>query len=288
MTDLQPTNASLSATLLAGLARFRRDGVTGTTPHAPGLFSYCALSRERLRSVRLPLPLLGIVLSGAKEIWRGEAAERLVSGTLFVLPAEVDLDIVNEPDAGRGLYQSLVLEIEPDAIPDLAPRAPRGEGVAPVAAVPLSAHLVEAMLHAASAIGDGPAGASVRMARLAELLALLHDEPAARPLFDMSVAERVARLVRGELDRDWTAAAIARRLAMSESTLRRRLAAEGQSFSAILRRERMEAARRLMTQGAASGAAALAVGYASRAHFARAFRAVFGGNPVRGGEGHAL
>jgi len=288
MTDHPPANASLAATLLAGLARFRREGATGTLPHAPGLFSYCALSRERLTSVRLPLPLVGIVLSGAKEVWRGEVMERFLAGTLFVLPAEVELDIVNEPDATRGLYQSLILEIEPDAIPDLGPAAPQAETRVDVSEVPLSAHLVEAVLHAASAIGEGPAGASVRMARLAELLALLHGEPAARPLFDMSVCERVARLVRGELDRDWTAATVARRIAMSESTLRRRLAAEGRSFSAILRRERMEAAHRLMSQGAASGAAALAVGYASRAHFARAFRAVFGGNPVRGGERSAL
>ncbi len=43
----------------------------------------------------------------------------------------------------------------------------------------------------------------------------------------------------------------------------------------------MSAAHRLMAQGAGSGAAALAVGYASRAHFARAFRATFGGNPKR-------
>lgn len=284
MTDHAASNATLSATLLAGLARFRREGVSGLSSHAPGLFSYCALSRERLRSVRLPRPLLGFVLSGAKEVWRGDAAERFGCGTLFVLPAEVDLDIVNDPDEGRGLYQSLILEIEADAIPDLGSRDPAAQAAWETSAVPLTAELVEAMLHAARTIGEGPAGATVRMARLAELLALLYDEPAARPLFDMSVSERVARLVRGELDRDWTAATVARRIALSESTLRRRLAAEGRSYSAILRRERMEAARRLMAQGAASGAAALAVGYASRAHFARAFRAAFGGNPARGAE----
>ncbi|NLH82014.1 MAG: AraC family transcriptional regulator [Phyllobacteriaceae bacterium] len=280
MTDRPSSPLALRAALLAGLARFRREGVAGTTPHAPGLFSYCALTRERLSSVRLPRPVVGIVLSGAKEVWRGETAERLSSGTLFVLPAEVDLDIVNEPAEGSGLYQSLVLEIAPEAVPDLdaGETEPAAGGSVAVA---LTAGLVEATVHAARAIEDGPAGATVRTARLAELLALLHDAPAARPLFDLSVAERVARLVRGGLDRDWTAAEVARRLALSESTLRRRLAAEGSTFSALLRRERMEAARRLMARGAASGAAALAVGYASRTHFARAFRAAFGGNPAQ-------
>lgn len=283
MTDRPLPNVAQRAALLAGLAPFRREGVAGTLPHAPGLFSYCALSRERLLSVRLPRPVLGVVLSGAKEVWRGEAAERLATGTLFVLPAEVGLDIVNEPDEGTGLYQSLVLEIEPDAIPDIGSRDFASTASSASVAVALTSDLVEAAIHAARAIGEGPAGATVRTARLAELLALLHDEPAARPLFDMSVAERVARLVRGGLDEVWTAAAVARRLALSESTLRRRLADEGRSFSALLRQERMEAARRLMARGAASGEAALAVGYASRAHFARAFRATFGDNPARCG-----
>lgn len=206
MTDRTASNAALRAALLAGLAPFRREGMAGTLPHAPGLFSYCALARERLLSVRrLPRPVLGVVVSGAKEVWRGDAAERLATGTLFVLPAEVDLDIVNEPDEGTGLYQSLVIEIEPDAIPDLGPRDFASSASASVAAG-LTTDLVEATIHAARAIADGPAGTTVRAARLAELLALLHDDPVARPLFDMSVTERVARLVRGGLDADWTAA----------------------------------------------------------------------------------
>jgi AraC-like DNA-binding protein len=281
MTDCTPPTAALRAALLAGLAPFRREGMAGTLPHAPGLFSYCALTRERLQSVRLPRPVLGVVLSGAKEVWRGDATERLATGTLFVLPAEVDLDVVNEPDEGTGLYQSLVLEIEPDAIPDLGPHDFASVASSGSVAVGLTAGLVETAIHAARAIGEGPAGATVRSARLAELLALLRDEPAARPLFDMSVTERVARLVRGGLDADWTAAGVARRLSLSESTLRRRLAGEGQAFAAILRGERMAAARRLMARGTPSGTAALAVGYASRAHFARAYRTVFGDNPAR-------
>lgn len=283
MTDPQSSNPALRSVLLAGLAPFRREGVSGTTAHATGLFSYCALSRERLSAVRLERPILGVVLSGAKEVWCGDVSERLSTGAVFVLPAGVDLDVVNDPDEASSLYQSLVLEVEPDAIPDAvsidcAPTAgPTGFAVTP------SADLVAAIVHAARAIGGGPSGAAVRGARLTELLALLRGEPAARSLFDMSVAERVARLVRGELDRNWTAVETARRLALSESTLRRRLAGEGHSFSAILRRERMEAARRLLAHGSASGAAAYAVGYASRAHFARAFRAVFGDNPGRCG-----
>jgi AraC-like DNA-binding protein len=282
MTDETPTNVAFARHLLDGLTRFRATAISGVVPHAAGLFSYCALSRERLLAVRLQRPIVGTVVSGAKEVWRGDVPERLPAGTLFVLPAQIDLDIVNEPDERSGLYRSLILEIDPDDVPLLASPSSSRQSLPGGCSVPLRVDLVEAMVHAARAISEGPAAATIRSARLAELLALLHDVPAARPLFDQSTGERVARLVRAEPGRRWSAAMIAERLAMSESTLRRRLAAEGRSFAAVLRAERMEAARRLMDRGAASGAAAFAVGYTSRTHFARAYRAAFGGNPSRG------
>ena len=281
MIDDAPSKTTLAEKLRSGLSGFRSEGFSGTEPHARGLFSYCVQSRERLVSVQLQWPIIGFVLSGAKEVWRGEIAERIVAGTLFVLPAQVDMDIVNEPDEKAGLYQSLVLEVDPDAIPDIEPLAGARRPSDQSCIIPLTSELVDTVIHATRTIAQGDVGAVVRRARLSELLALLEDIPQARPLFDMSVCERVARLVCSGLDDDWTAARIAERLAMSESTLRRRLVAEGHSFSGILRRERMQAAQRLIIQGASSGSTALAVGYASRAHFARAYRSMFGGNPKR-------
>ncbi|MBN9045916.1 MAG: helix-turn-helix domain-containing protein [Rhizobiales bacterium] len=280
MDDCNSQTRDLKRQLVAGLSALRSADDTGMTTHARGFFSYCTLSRERLARMSLPWPVIGVVLSGAKEVWRGDVAERFGTGTLFVLPSGIDLDIVNEPDERSGIYRSIFLEIEPDAVPDLGPARHRADA-ADTAVVPLTPALVEAMLHASRDIASGPAGAAVRTARLAELLALLHGIPAGRHLFELPLSQRVARLVRAHLDEEWTAARVAARLGMSESTLRRRLATQGQPFSVILRHERMSAAHRLMAQGAGSGAAALAVGYASRAHFARAFRATFGGNPKR-------
>ncbi|MFT3972596.1 MAG: AraC family transcriptional regulator [Amaricoccus sp.] len=242
------------------------------------MFSYCALVRERLAAVELSHPVLGIVLSGRKEVWRGSLVDVLLPGTLFVLPRGVGLDILNIPGDRSGSYQSLVLEIRGADLPDLAHR-PADAGRAAGCAVPLDDGLVEAVLRAAAEIAEGPARGTVRASRLTELLALLHDVPEARPLFERSVAERVAALVRSDPARDWTAAVVAVRLAVSESTLRRRLVQDGTSFSRLLRHERMQAARRHIAAGAGSQAAALAVGYASRAHFARAYRAAFGANP---------
>lgn len=271
-----PDPDTLSPQLLAGLARFRATGHAGQVPHGPQLFSYCALERERLAAVTLPHPLVGVVLSGRKEVWRGETGETLRAGSVFVLPARVALDIWNLPGA-RGSYQSLILEIRPGDVPDL-PAPVAGPGLA----VRLTPALVGAVTHAASALAGGPAQAAVRAARVGELLAVLSDDPAAAPLFDRTMAGRVTQLVRGDLASGWTAGGAARRLGMSESTLRRRLSAEGTGFAALLRAERMRAAQARIAGGEGSQAAALAVGYASRAHFARAYRAAFGRNPGDG------
>ena len=275
MTSSAPDPDALSPQLLAGLARFRATGRAGPVPHGPQLFSYCALERERLAAVTLPHPLVGVVLAGRKEVWRGETGETLRPGAMFVLPARVSLDIWNLPGA-RGGYQSLILEIRPGDVPDLPAPAP---AAGPWLAVRLTPALVGAVTHAASALADGPAQAAIRAARVGELLALLSGDPAAAPLFDRSMAGRVTQLVRGDLALGWTAGAAARRLGVSESTLRRRLSAEGTGFAALLRAERMRAAQARIAGGEGSQAAALAVGYASRAHFARAYRAAFGRNP---------
>lgn len=267
----------LAAALLERLHPFRRADVSGMAPHGPGLFSYCALTRERLASVRLPHPLLAVVLSGRKEIWRGLDQQCLTPGTLFALPADVDLTIVNDPDPRSGVYQSLILEITPEmwgALPNPTAKSAMGP------ALPLSPALIEALLHTASAICAGPSAGPVRQARLAELLALLHPLPEAAVLFDLPLAARIAQMVRARPEQDWQAEAVARALGLSPSTLRRRLRAGGDSFAALLRRERMAVAARLLAQGQPSGLVAGAVGYASRAHFARAYRAEQGQNPA--------
>lgn len=268
---------ALAHALLERLQPFHRANVSGMAPHGPGLFSYCALTRERLASVRLTHPLLAVVLSGRKEIWRGLDQHCLTAGTLFALPAHVDLTIVNDPDPRSGVYQSLILEITPEmwgAMPNSSTKSTADP------TLPLSPALIEALLHAASAICGGPSAGPVRQARLAELLALLHPLPEAAVLFDLPLSARIAQMVRARPEQDWQADQVARSLGLSPSTLRRRLRAGGESFAALLRRERMAVAARLLAQGQPSGLVAGAVGYASRAHFARAYRAELGRNPA--------
>lgn len=306
MRSRPDTDGRLVRRLLSGLADIgggatRGMNAVGAPTAGESLFSYCSFERERLAAVRLPKPVLGIILCGRKEVWRSDLVERFGAGTMFVLPGGVDFDVLNIPDERRGLYRTLILEVEPKPVAagsgPAGPEAPGsvspgsvsqrsgGSGRPSFGAIPLTPALVDTALHAARAIAAGSGAAQIRAARCAELLALLRDEPAAAPLYRQSFGDRVAQVIAAAPAHGWTAPELAERFGMSVATLRRRLVQDGASLRRLLRRERMQAARKLIDEeGESSQTAALSVGYASRSHFARQFRSEIGRNPRRGGD----
>lgn len=267
--------------LLARLRGFRAPGAAGVHNHARNLFSYCALERERLAAIKLPHPIIGIVLRGRKEVWLGDANQVFTPGSVIVLPRNIPMDVVNMPE-DNGIYESLVLEV-PDLPDGVAPlslaerrafeKASNGFGVA------LSDGLVEALSHAASAITHDETSGTVKTLRLSEVLALLRPLPAARALFYARLSDEVAWLIASAPSQDWTVSRIAEEIGLGASTLRRRLGAEGSSFRRVLREARLNLARSALAAGASSVTAAEAAGYISRSHFARRYRESFGTTP---------
>ena len=267
--------------LLARLRGFRAPGAAGVHNHARNLFSYCALERERLAAIKLPHPLIGIVLRGRKEVWLGDANQVFEPGSVIVLPRNIPMDVVNMPE-DNGIYESLILEV-PELPEGVAPlslaerrareKASNGFGVA------LSDGLVEALSHAASAITHDETSETVKTLRLSEVLALLRPLPAARALFYARLSDEVAWLIASAPSQDWTVSRIAEEIGLGASTLRRRLTAEGCSFRMILREARLNLARSALAAGASSVTAAEAAGYISRSHFARRYRESFGTTP---------
>ncbi|TPM40919.1 AraC family transcriptional regulator [Mesorhizobium sp. B2-3-4] len=263
-------------------------GTNGRFFHGNQLFSYCSIDRERLKSVELPSPILGIMLRGQKEVWLGDVAYTFEPGTVFILPSKVPMDVVNVPASLSSPYESLLLEVAslPRGIaPDGAAPFETGADAGRRFQAPLSMDLVDALVHAATAIADSDTGERVKALRLSEVLTILRPCTAARPLFETSLAERVAWLVRSDPAGEWSVARIAASMALGASTLRRRLANEGCSFRHILRQERLQAGRDALLSGAPSCAAAEAAGYTSRSHFARRYRESFGTSPKRGSAG---
>lgn len=105
------------------------------------------------------------------------------------------------------------------------------------------------------------------------------------PPDDARVSGRIRAMLSAQLDGAWSSDAIARSLAMSEATLRRRLAAEGVTLRELIADVRMASALVLLqaTSRPVSEIAS-AVGYDSPSRFAVRFRDRFGFAPtaVRG------
>ena len=100
-----------------------------------------------------------------------------------------------------------------------------------------------------------------------------------------SASVKLRALIAGRLDEAWPAGRVAGDMALSEATLRRRLAAEGTSLTDLLADARMATALTLLQATTQSvSRIALSVGYESQSRFAVRFRHRFGFAPtaVRG------
>lgn len=258
------------------------NGTAGRFAHGRQLFSYCSIDRERLKSVELACPIIGILLRGSKEVWLGDTTHVFAPGMVFVLPAHVAMDVVNIPAGPSSSYESLLLEVPalPAGIaPLMGSRKVNPRGSDAQFRVPLDQDLVDTLVHAATAIANESLGEAVKAVRLMEVLTLLRPISAARPLFVASLPDEVAWLIGSAPSKAWTVEQVAEHLGMGASTLRRRLAAEGTSYRAIVRAERLRAGQSALASGASSIAAAEAAGYASRSHFARRFKESYGHLP---------
>lgn len=106
-----------------------------------------------------------------------------------------------------------------------------------------------------------------------------------------TMAVKVRRLIASDLANDWSAHAVASAFAISEATLRRRLAEESTTFSALLIDARMTLALQLLQSSPQTVMQiALCVGYQTPSQFAVRFRDRFGFPPtaVRGHRRGAL
>ncbi len=253
----------------------------GMHPHGRQLFSYCCFTAERLARISNEKPLIGVVLSGSKEIWLGDAGQRFEEGDVFVFPHGRAFDVVNVPAETSGIYESLIVEV--DHVPESVRRLGRPSRAAAAGLdlrVPLSEDLVTALCHAAPVLAASGHAALLAEHRLTEVLLLLHNVPAAAWLFEASLPERIALLVASAPAQRWTAEMLGQALGMGASTLRRQLAGEGTSLRAVLSATRMQLAHDVLARGEGNVTAAVsAAGYASRSHFGRQFRGLYGASP---------
>lgn len=249
----------------------------------------------RILSVHAELPALIFVEQGIKTVRpeRGEAV-RAKPGQAIGLAGGQTVDFTNAVPAGsryeaRWLVFDRALCEEP-YYRDIATRLlmPAAAPARLLAHVPNN--LAAAFENAQRALASGAnLPHAIARQRVLEVMHWLLECGTALhcPPINPGTATKVRALISSRLDHAWTAKDVACALAQSEATLRRRLAAENTSLTALLADARMAAALTLLQATTRPVAhIALAVGYESPSRFAIRFRQRFGFAPtaVRGHE----
>ncbi len=243
-------------------------------PFAPGVVRLRQAVRAEFRAVVGEVPVILRVDQGRKVVRgtvAGEVTAREVSaGGLALLPAGLPLDVENHP-AEDGPYRATAILV------GVQIAAPRGlsRGLHS-----FDARASVAFDRALDLLRRPAVPQAIRDHAVLEVLLWLDAvglrlPPPAPPRF----VDRVRALVSADLARDWTVGEASGALAVSEATLRRRLAGEG-GFAVLLADLRMNRALGLL-QGSDLPVALVAaeVGYASPSRFALRFRARFGLTP---------
>lgn len=233
--------------------------------------------RAAFRALTAEQAVILRVRSGAKRVTVGARTLELAPGKLGVLPARLPMTIENRPAPG-GLYIATAIALDADLVARLG-----AEGFA--TGDPLAAsdddRAVAAFDRAVVALDDPLLPPALRLNAVREVVLWLAEAGFGfGPERPARVSDRLRGLIAAAPDAAWSSAEAARALAVSEATLRRRLAADGTTFGDVLIDVRMSMALGLLqTTVLPINRVALEVGYASPSRFAVRFRQRFGVTP---------
>lgn len=250
----------------------------------PGVGSSAGiLQRQELEFKRVVVdqPVLILVLQGVKTLRWAHGECHIRAGEALGLAAGQSVDIINRM-APSGAYRAHWLAWDPALIAAHAqhnPAQPVIRHALPI--VDPGNEFAQAFQRALQAVADPSIPESIARHRMAEMLQwlALHGGRFEQTT-PLTLGARVRRLIGQDLAQDWAAATVASALAMSEATLRRKLADEGHCLSDILSDIRLSAALGLLlstTQPIIQ--IALSCGYQTPSHFAARFRQRFGFSP---------
>jgi AraC-like DNA-binding protein len=227
--------------------------------------------------------ILVVVRQGTKTVRWTNNESTLQAGDAVAIAGGRTIDIHNRL-CDRGTYEAAWLAWDRDLVTAYAVQHPAG--LYPVGDLwpikDVEPAFLTAFDAAVASLSDMDTPKTIAQHHLTEVLAwmALHGarfQPAeAEPL-----TARVRQMLSSELDRDWTAPMVAKELAMSEATLRRKLALESISLSELLIDVRMSSALTLLqSTDRPISQISLAVGYESPSRFAVRFRERFGFAPT--------
>jgi AraC-like DNA-binding protein len=229
------------------------------------------------RRLFMEQPTILVIRRGTKVILADTGAAEAEAGAAIAVDGGVFVTAANRTDGTA--YEAEGFAFDPDLMGPVDPGALAG----PVARAFVPPEGFEAALDAArDALADTALPFAVARHRMGELLVWLRTlgiNP--RPGVAEAFPVRLRRLVGTDPAAAWTSAEVARALAVSEATLRRRLSAHGTTLTDVLGDVRMTRALTLLQSTDLSVTTiALDCGYLSPSRFAVRFRARFGMSPL--------
>jgi AraC-like DNA-binding protein len=236
---------------------------------------YSSVKEQRILNVQIIKPLLICVLNGRKRL--GSQGEiDCPTGSFIVLSNRPGIEMRNIPCDSE--YFALLLEFEYEDFECL----PTSQGkAAPFIQAEIGAALRQTLQQLVewSAFAP-PAMWAMRRREILQLLYHLGHEQIGAVVQPPSLSHKVHGIISADLASELSAGALASQLAVSEATLRRKLAAEGASIQAIKDKARLSLGLHLVqTTFEPIGRVAERCGFQSQSRFTEKFRQFFGITP---------
>ncbi|WP_338338996.1 AraC family transcriptional regulator [Xanthomonas euvesicatoria] len=266
-------SASVFPASLPSRAISYREGL-GTTAHV--------IQARRLLSTKIETdsPTLIVVRSGTKQLrWPG-GKHTLQAGGMIAVDGNQSFDVINTPDKRSGLYEADWLVCSNEVINEFALRA-KGRRIVDARAIDrCPTAMLQSYEHARSGL-DPSVPLEVAKSRFTEMLEWLdHFGGYFAVGSQKRVSAQIRRLLARNMAADLTAPDAAKRLGLSEATLRRRLVEEDTQFQRLIIDARMSHALTLLQVTDLSvTAVASEVGYDSPSRFSSRFKERFGCSP---------
>ncbi|WP_062058092.1 helix-turn-helix domain-containing protein [Cellvibrio sp. OA-2007] len=236
---------------------------------------YSSLKEQRIFNVPIIKPVLIVVLDGEKRL--GKDADVICSaGSFIFLSNNPMLDMRNIPSERE--YFALLIEFEQQDFAVFNSR-PKTTQKYLVGTIEKSLQTLLQQFIEWSAFAP-PALWPIRRAEILQYLDFLGYHPVRGMAGDTRLSQKLHDLVRANLAEDLSSAEICAQLAMSESTLRRKLQAEGTSVQDIKDQTKLGYGLHLLQTSADSiGTIAELCGYQSQSRFSERFKQRFGLTP---------
>jgi AraC-like DNA-binding protein len=250
------------------------------------VFTVSAKVTHSLRTITVREALIGVIVRGSKRIVASRevsGVSHYATGSVCLLPHGSTLDVINSVGLD-GRYEARVLTLKPGLLALFVAQYPiqtSGPSIESHAKTIADDVFTDAFSRAFDAMRAAESSDAIQRHRVLELLLVLAERGLVFSAVEPSSwSDRVRRVVAQRPHAVWSVNALARVFHVSESTLRKNLALEGNTVTGCLREVRLETGLALLqtTQLQVSEVAGRC-GYESHSRFSAAFRDRYGFAP---------